>query len=235
MMKFLLKFLKSDWIEDLLEGQIYFNPSYLYCMSPDYSSGQFDPYDSHMNIQLKHLCYAPIISGDNPDIKYGKGAVLAEEADVQIQANRVRYIPVSCFRIVDSDEIIDGIFKLDKPVLEKIKQEFPDYDAFVLINSPDDFERQIAEHVPIYAHKVLYGKSPSELSEIDISNNPEKDLEKFCLQMYNKREQYEYQKEYRIILPFECWESGQRIDIGSIRQICMYGKTDQLESGLNCS
>lgn len=232
MMMFLLKFLKSEWIESYLEGKIYFNPAYKYCLSDNYSSGQYDPLDSYVHRHASHLCMAPIIGENSSGIVYGKGIVVSEKADVHIQSTRVAHVPVTCFRIVDSREIKKGVYKIGSSTLGRIRRGFPDYDAFVLICFPKEFIQQIGSVYHVYGNQIFYGYSNPKLCGLSLSNDPKQNTAEFCLQMYNKLERFKYQKEYRVVLPDEQWDAGKTIDIGSIQSITLAGDIDMLGNGL---
>jgi hypothetical protein len=174
--KFLIKFTKAEWAEDIkYRGRIFFNPAYKFCSSPHYSSGQYDPFDSHINHNAEYFVYAPIIEENEDGIKYGPARKIADKARIHLQDSRNKNVPISCFRMVYNNEIKDNILRFDDQLYEKIRNDFEDYDSFALICFPHVFFDIISKSHwgnKVYGHWTYYGDS-SEFDDFYTGNNEE--------------------------------------------------------------
>ncbi|HAN21642.1 MAG TPA: hypothetical protein DCP51_08235 [Clostridiales bacterium] len=233
-LRFFIKFTKAEWAEDIKsQGKFYFNPAYKFFTSPHYSLGQYDPWDSHVNINAKYLVYAPIIEENERGIKYGPGKKLADEARIHLLDNRNKNIPICCFRMVNDSEIKDDIFKIDSQLYVKICDDFPEYDSFALIwiDAFFDILSKSQWGNMVYGHWVYYDDT-SEFDDFYQGSGEEGFEDKYpYLKMFNKERQYEYQQEFRLILPAEHWVEGKCIEIGSLNDIVLVGKIKQLNAG----
>ena len=233
-LQFFIKFTRAEWAEEIKnEGKLFFNPAYKFFSSPHYSSGQYDPWDSHVNMDVKHLVYAPIIQENKNGIKYGQGKVLADEARVHYLDNRNKKIPICCFRMVFSSDIKDSVLRFDNKLYEQVRNEFPQYNYFVLFCFPNalfDMLKKSKWGDKAYGQGVRYGDAMG-FDRLKLGEEKETANKYPYLQMFNKEEQFSYQQEFRLILPTEQWDEGGSIEIGSLEHVVVVGKIEQLKAG----
>lgn len=234
-LQFFIKFTKAEWAEDIQKrGRFYFNPAYKFFSSKHYSLGQYDRWDSHVNHDAKYLVYAPIIEEGETGIIYGPGRKLADQAQVHFLDNRNRNIPVCCFRMIYSNEIKDDVLRLDDQLYKNIQKEFPEYDSFALICFPYAFFDVLSKSQwgnKAYGHGVYYGNTEEFYSFYHGYGDESLEDKYPYLQMFSKERQYEYQQEFRLILPTDQWDEGKCIEIGSLENITLVGKIEQLQAG----
>lgn len=231
-MLFLLKFTKFQYAVDFRDkGLLFFNPAYKFYTSSHYSNGQYDPCDSHDFIHAQHLIYAPIIDETGPTLKYGAPKLLSESAVMYLLDTRNEHIPVCCFRIVSEDDIVDDVFKLDSRVIQAIATDFPDYDHFALVCFPRAFLDLISRKYRVIGESITYIDSTNPKSIV--KSKEQADLEdKFpYMQMFQKGKNFEYQREFRLILPQYRWIEGSCLEIGPLNNLVIVGEISQLYKG----
>ncbi len=233
-LKFLIKFTKAQWADDIQnKGSFYFNPAYKFFTSDHYSLGQFDRWDSHVKHNALDLVWAPIIEESENGIKYGPVQKFADKAELHIIHGINKKIPICCFRMIYDTEIKDGILRFDDPLYKQVQKDFPDYDSFALICFPSAFFDILSKSHwgdKAFGSQVYYDQEKFE--EFYSGNGDIEFEDKYpYYQMFGKEEKFEYQQEFRMILPTQQWDKGSCIEIGSLEQIVFVGKIEQLQVG----
>jgi hypothetical protein len=234
-LKYLIKFTKREWANNIKElGELYFNPAYKFFTSSHYSLGQYDQWDSHYSFTAEHICFAPIIEENENGIIYGSGSKLMDKSRMHLLYNRNKKIPICCFRMVYDTEIENGILRIDNTLYEKITNDFPEYDSFALICSPEAFFNELKglNKFNFMGHSVYYEKESQTcnyydfmaIKDINKHNNP-------YLYMFCKETKYSYQQEFRLILPLEQWDEGRTIKVGFLENFVFVGSIKQLHIG----
>lgn len=225
---FLVKTLKKEYLQSTLEGKLFFScPDTFISTGNNLASGQQDVYDSHLSFQAYHLVVAPIIAEDENGIRYGKGKKIADSARIhQINATS-RHSPMICFRKVDESDIkvVDDctIFALGD-LVDTINLEMG-HDAFILIAYPLEFHKRLNEKERFFGRSIHYGDIDEQFQKF-LDEHPSEQSE-----MFQKRMEYAWQKEYRIALSPREDTSSFTVDIGSIEDIAMGGDIELLRNG----
>jgi hypothetical protein len=229
---FLIKTMKKKHLSDVLtKGEICFSyPETFANNITNLNAAQIDTWDSHHFFPAENIYCYPVIEDNENGIKYGSGIKLADKATLR-EINEInKHTPFCCFRKVTIDEITerDGllIFSLGD-IVDRIKQEFG-HDSFVLILRPDVFLNRIGKDHSCYGKSIIYGElcleDKKEFEENEKAGFPQ-------IKMYQKRDTYAWQKEYRVILtPTEDTER-HNIYIGSIEDIAIGGDIEHLRLG----
>ena len=220
---FLMKFGTKQHIEDLWsKGELFFSPASQFIQKVGNSDGQYDKWDSHQNTHATHLVYAELLYEDEKGPHYGPVKKLADKAIIHTITNRTKKIPMTCFRIVTDEEIDNNhCLIFSEEIIKQIKKEFPEYDTFILM--PAEWLLNA-----IYRNKenynVMFGKIEYGYGETS------EELPEY-LKMFNKLDKYSYQKEFRIILPDEQFETGRIVHIPPLKDGSIIGNIDQLKLG----
>ena len=224
---FLMKSLKSDFLESTMNGQFYFSyPDTFTSDNSDLGDGQHDRWDSHLSVQSpKEFFKAPFGKDGRPDIDHR--IVLSRNKPVHIISETSEHTPMCCFRKVEECDIeqYDSAirFRLGN-VVDRIHSEFKGHDSFILIINWKEFLRRIEAQTTYFAQSIHYGDVDKEY----IRFYNETDM--FQAEMFQKDEKYCWEKEFRIILPVDS-EKPKFINIGPICDIAISGKLESLRHG----
>lgn len=226
---FLLKTLKKEHLKSTLEGKLFFScPDTFVSSKNKLAPGQHDTFDSHLSFPIQHLLYAPIIQEDENGIEYGKGKKLADHAYIHLLNPISRQSPMICFRKVDKADIVEGegyiIFSLGD-LVEKIKAEMA-HDAFILIVNPFEFHGRLNQKERFFGRSIHYGEIDDDFQKF-LDTYPTEQSE-----MFQKRMDYAWQKEYRIVLTPRKKPCKMIVDIGSIEDIAIGGDIEWLRQGI---
>lgn len=224
---FLMKSLKSDFLESTMNGQFYFSyPDAFTSDNSDLGEGQHDRWDSHLSVQSpKEFFKAPIGEDGRPDIDHR--IVLSRNKPVHIISETSEHTPICCFRKVeecDIEQYGSAIrFRLGN-VVDRIQSEFKGHDSFILIIQWKEFLRRLEAQTTYFARSIHYGDVDKEY--IHFYN----ETDMLQAEMFQKDEKYRWEKEFRIILP-PSLVYPKTVNIGSIRDIAICGKLDDLRCG----
>ena len=226
---FLVKTLKKEYLQSTLEGKLFFScPDTFISTGNNLASGQQDIYDSHLNFMAHHLVVAPIIKEDENGIQYGKGMKIADSAYMHRINETSRHSPMICFRKVDVSDIkvVDEckIFALGN-LVDRIKAEMG-HDAFIIILAPLAFHKRLNEKERFFGRSIHYGEIDGQFQRF-LDEHPSEQKE-----MFQKRTEYAWQKEYRIALSPREETSPLIVDIGSIEDIAIGGDIEMLRDGI---
>lgn len=224
---FLMKSLKSDFLESTMNGQFYFSyPEAFISDNSDLGDGQRDRWDSHLSVQSpEEFFIAPIGEDGKPNIV--QRMVFSRNKPVYIISETSEHTPLCCFRKVeecDIEQYGSAIrFRLGN-VVDRIHSEFKGHDSFILIINWKEFLRRIEVQTTYFARSIHYGDVDKEY----IRFYNETDM--FQAEMFQKDEKYRWEKEFRIILPADS-EKPKFVNVGSIRDIAICGKLESLRFG----
>ncbi|MBR0541843.1 MAG: hypothetical protein IJK26_06505 [Clostridia bacterium] len=226
----LLKTLKSQYLTSTLdEGNLCFNKPQVFQKSDDLAKGQADPWDSNKFFTALDLYVAPVISDTPEGTKYGKPIYIGTNIPMREISGQSKMTPVCCFRKVDESDFKEEngvyLFRLDEVTVERIKDEF-EHDSFLLVVNPRELINRILKQTFCFARSVHYG-------EIDEEYQKYLDAYDFNqAEMFQKREEYAWQKEFRIIIRADNSSDLRKfMRVGSLQDIAIGGKIDQLKSG----
>ena len=221
---FLLKTTKSEYIQNSMQnGVFYFNrPEFFSNNNNGLNKAQEDKYDSFITADIINVYYSELSNGN-----YEKPKKLCDKATLRLRSNDTDSMGICCFRKVTFKDLIphDGnyILRLGDTV-DRIKEEFG-HDAFILIVYPDDFIHRVSNVCNCFGRSVDYGRLDGEYVSKIFSKNL------VHLSLFQKRIEYAWQKEYRIIKDvFE--DKDKFISIGSIEDIALSDHIDVLKSGI---
>ena len=233
---FLLKFTKQNYIKDMMdEGRFRFSIPEIFQEGKGLRDGQKDVWDSYKSFQADRIYVAEVISDDAFGIKHGEPMLVSNHPT---RMREISYIskstPMSCFRVVDKEDIEEKNgayhFKLEEKIVERIKQDFG-YDAYVLICYPEIFINRIQAECTCFARRIHYGEIDKEYG--DFLNRFENMSQ---AEMFQKSKEYQWQKEFRIIIQPKYGGDGvYYTSLGSIKDIAIAGNIDQLKLGLICA
>lgn len=224
---FLMKSLKSDFLESTMNGQFYFSyPDAFTSNNSDLGEGQHDRWDSHLSIQSpKEFFKAPI--GEDGKININHRIVLSRGNPLHIISKTSKQTPMCCFRKVeecDIEQYGSAIrFRLGN-VVDRIQSEFKDHDSFILIIYWKEFLRRLEAKTTYFSRSIHYG----DVDKAYIRFYNETDM--IQAEMFQKDEKYRWEKEFRIILPSDS-EKPKFVNVGSIRDIAICGKLESLRHG----
>lgn len=226
---FLLKTMESKYLSDTMgKGRFCFCHSNVFSCWEDSKAAQYDRWEGHSAFEANYIVFAPIVREEPGKIVYGEGNILTDEGIVRLQTDIAKKTPICCFRAVDDSELTciagETVYSLGKTV-DRIKQEFH-HDAFVLIGFDPFIDRVRKVNCFRLAGNVIYqdllNDYPYEIDETD---------REIMEQLFRKDEKYAWQKEFRIILhPDE--NEKKLVDIGSLADISVYGRIDELKQGI---
>lgn len=224
---FLIKTMKHQYLESTLkQGRFCFNLPNVFNQSIDLKSAQQDKYDSYLSSSIQHLVVAPIISAPGQAIKYGKSNLISDHATIHYISDVVKQTPLCSFRKVEATDIeskYDVFFFCLGSTVDRIKEEFG-HDAFILIWNVPAFFNRLSKITSYFAKSIHYG-------DIDLQYQRFLDSVKFEQKiMFQKSEDYAWQKEFRIILP-PIDMGPQFVEIGSIEDIAWGGDVEDLRQG----
>ena len=224
---FLMKSLKSDYLESTMNGQFYFSyPDTFTSDNSDLGEGQRDRWDSHLSVHSpEEFFIAPI--GEDGKSNIEQRIVLSRNKPVHIISETSEHTPMCCFRKVeecDIEQYGSAIrFRLGN-VVDRIQSEFKGHDSFILIIQWKEFLRRLEVQTTYFARSIHYG----DVDEEYIRFYNETDM--LQAEMFQKDEKYRWEKEFRIILPADP-EKPKFVNIGSIRDIAICGKLESLRLG----
>ena len=230
---FLIKTMKGKHLSDTLnKGQFCFSHPEVFSnpAAEKLCTDQIDAWDSRHFFTAEDIYCYPIIGKNGENAVYGKGFKLANKSTMLEISNISQHTPFCSFRKITVDDLSerDGKFCFSLgDTVDRIKEKFG-HDSYVLILRPDCFVRQLEKLRSCYGKSIIYG----DLSLEDKTDFEEKELAGFPqIKMFQKREIFEWHKEYRIILtPTEKIEP-QIIEIGSITDYAIGGNIDELRLG----
>ncbi len=217
---FLLKSMKKEYLHDTVtKGRFCFNHPTVFSEWENADAAQFDKWEGYDAYECTHMVIAPLIGEENGKPVYGPGEKLAGKGIIHMQSGTAKHSPICCFRCVfQSDVSIEDnyiVYTLGEAA-DKIMNEFG-HDAYVIIPIVPFLERLKKKVNRFLAMDVAYH---------DILNkyqfNVDEQYREIVEQLFRKDEKYEWQKEYRIVLP-PSKESPVFVEIGSIEDIAQYG------------
>ena len=220
---FLLKATKSEYVESTMtRGRFCFNHPSVFNKWENKESAQADRWDGHSSIEAENLVIAPIIHDEPGKLEYGPVKKLADKAVLHLQYGVAKHSPVCCFRIVDTEVSIQNSMPFISlgEVVDRIIEEF-EYDSFVLIEAVPFIERMKEKGVSLFG-AVVYSDILNDCDWPLSERNKE-----IALQLFRKDAKYEWQKEYRFVLP-PTETSPVFIELGSIEDIAISGKLTEL-------
>ena len=221
----LLKSMKKKHLDDAMKkGRFCFNHPTVFSEWKDKEAAQHDRWEAHDAYEATHLIAAPIIGENNGIPIYGKPHKIADRAIIHMQSESAKHTPICCFRcIMQSEIVVDGksiVYSLGDTA-NRIVNEFG-HDAFLIIPIRPFLERLSQKVDRFLAMDVAYH---------DLLNNHHFDVDEqyreIVEQLFRKDEKYEWQKEYRIILP-PTQQAPVFIEIGSIEDIAVCGNIKDL-------
>ncbi len=224
---FLIKTTKKKYLRDIVEkGRFCFNLPTVFNIGDNLASAQKDKWDSYTFHNAFHICFAPIISEGDYGIQYGKVQKLVDEARIHSITPTAKHTPLCSFRRVDPSEVTHRFgayfFKLGD-VVDRIKNELG-HDSFVLIYQPTLFLDRLQEKTTYFARSVHYGDMDSDFESFLYNSGFEQ------AEMFQKEASFQWQKEFRIILPPIETEEKVILEIGSIEDIAICGDIEQLRN-----
>lgn len=225
----LLKTLKKEYLQSTLDGKLCFScPEVFSSATNNLLPGQQDSKDSYLTVSALHIVVAPIISKENEPIQYGQGKKLTDKGQVSILNDIAKHSPMNCFRKVTIDDIQQrGKYHIVAfgNLVDRIREEMG-HDAYLLIPFPVEFLKQLNEKEHFFGHSIHYG---------EIDEEYEKFLEEYPTpqsEMFQKRMEYAWQKEYRLVLKPRADTEKVFVDMGSIRDIAIGGDLEELRLGI---
>ena len=217
---FLLKTMKKKYVEDTMtKGRFCFNHPAVFSQWEDINAAQYDRWEAQSAFEATYLVYAPIIGEKNGMPIYGQGKKIADKAIVHMQTDLAKNSPICCFRTVNKNEVefLGNEIKYTLgSTARRIQKEFG-HDAFVMIQLMPFIERLKSSVDSFIAMKVAY----CDLIN-DYPFNVEKKNREIVEQLFRKDKKYEWQKEYRIVLP-PSQDTPVFVEIGSIEDIAVSG------------
>lgn len=166
---------------------------------------------------------ANILKNLKIEIKSEEQTIIEGEADRLIeQRNKNLYAPVYCmFAITGKDIIVESVdektiwtkIKINSQDIDKFLQEFNYDEAVVTFAGPfiDAVDKSFAEkgyYAICNLVKYIDFDSTIENQYIDFLNNNEL--------FFRKSNSFSHQREFRIVLPKECTQDGELVNIGNI-------------------
>ena len=225
---FLIKTMNKKHLKQTVEnGTFCFNFPSVFNSSPNLSVAQYDQWDSHLSYEAIGLRFAPIVSKDENGIHYGTPVEIADEAKVHSISSTSKQTPLCSFRKVEKTDLMQRgettLFRLGN-VVDRIKNEFG-HDAFILVHHPHVLIKRISAVSPCFARSIHYGKIDGNFQAF----LDERDFEQ--KEMFQKSEEYAWQKEFRVIITPRDASGPQIIEIGSIEDIAVGGDIELLRQG----
>lgn len=205
--KAFVKLGKIEYMEKYVnDGAIRFAPAYEFSHMQEGRDGVADRYEGSLFYPISKLYVAPLMSDNENGVVYGKPVKIADTAIQRLTTPTLQKIPFHCLYCYENPAM-NAIVRLDN--YDQVVQEFPDYDAAVIIHNPLKFLHILESKFEIYANHVKYtDRTPTE---DELSNNIH------CL--YYKREEYKEQNEFRIALPLLRIDKPEIYQIGTLSEI----------------
>lgn len=225
---FLIKTLNKKYLNDTLkQGTLCFNAPTVFQTSDNLTRGQKDKWDSYLSFTAKNIHYARIISQDETGVHYDVPQKLADSAQMRLISNVSQHTPLCSFRKVEEADIIEKhgayFFQLGN-IVDKIKDEFG-HDSFILVFYPYELIKRISLKSSCYARSIHYGEIDKAFQDyLDSFEFPQKE-------MFQKGIDYEWQKEFRIIIEPTQKSGPIIIKVGSIEDIAIGGNIEELRHG----
>ena len=226
---FLIKTMKRKYVEDTLkEGTFCFNLPDAFHSATNLHAAQFDDKDSYATMKALDVTHWPIISENEDGITYGEPKVFAKHAIAHEISTVSQHTPLCCFRKVLEEDFAacegGSVFKLGK-LVDRIKTEFG-HDSYILILRPGEMLKRMGKVSSYFAKSIHYGYKDWKYQDF---------LDKYEFEqteMFQKRMDYAWQKEFRIILPADQSANRRILHIGSIEDIAIAGDIEELREGL---
>lgn len=201
------------------EGDLRFAPAYEFSHMQEGRNKIADRYEGFLFYPVSKLYAAPLLSDDENGVVYGKPFKIADTAIQRLTTPTIQRIPFHCLYCYNNPPM-NAVVRLEN--YDQIVQEFPDYDAAVIIHNPLEFLNKLRERYEIYANYVKYtDRTPLE---DELTNDIH------CL--YYKREEYKAQNEFRIVLPKLRIEKPEIYRIGSLLDIAYCVPLKHLKHGV---
>lgn len=205
--KAFVKLGKMEYMTSYVDsGKLRFAPAYEFSHMQEGRDGVADRYEGSLFYPIHKLYVAPLLSDDENGVVYGRPIKVADTAIQRLTTPTLQKIPFHCLYCY-ANPAMNAIVRLDN--YDHVVQEFPDYDAAVIIHNPLEFLHILESKFEIYANYVKYtDRTPTE---DELSNDIH------CL--YYKREKYKEQNEFRIALPMLRIDKPEIYQIGSLSEI----------------
>lgn len=218
--------MKTKFVEDSLKkGKFCFNHPAAFNKWESKDAAQYDPWDAHSAHHATHLMYAPIVGEKDGDPIYGKMQKFADSAIVRLQTSSVKHSPICCFRMIEEHEVTSEEEYLNISLgntADRIIKEFG-HDSYLLIQASPFMERLKQHNITVLAGPVVYKDTLNDY-EFQVPEQFKDVVE----QLFRKDERYEWQKEFRFVLP-PSQTSPVFIELGSIEDIAISGKIMDLK------
>lgn len=201
------------------DGLVRFAPAREFSHMQEGRDGVADRYEGSLFYPISDLYAAPLLSDDEKGVVYGKPIKIADTAIQRLTTPTLQKIPFHCLYCY-RNPAMNAIVKLEN--YDQLIQEFPDYDAAVVIHNPLTFLKIFERKFEIYANYVKYSDR-TPLQE-ELTNDIH------CL--YYKREEYREQNEFRIALPQLQIDRPEIYQIGSLSKVAYCVPLKHLKHGV---
>lgn len=220
MPKAFIKLGKMEYMEKYIDnGNLRFAPAYEFSHIQEGNDRIADKYEGALFHPVSKIYAAPLLSDDENGVVYGEPFKVADTGIQRITSSTIQHIPFHCLYCYNNPPM-NAVVRLDN--YDQISQEFPDYDAAVIIYNPIGFLKKIEEHFEIYANYVKYTDSTPLEDEIENQIH--------CL--YYKRTAFKEQNEFRIALPKLRIEKPEIYQVGSLLDIAYCLPLKHLKHGV---
>lgn len=228
-----MKFLKEEYVDDLLKGKLYMKPLkyYIDLEKNTRVKGQGDKYEA--NVVMKDVEVKIFVSGTDTLVAEGKASEMSFYSNQRVMS------PVFCMYAIDEEnlKIIDEDEKkyIVKPSItevykKKLIQDFGDNLVFVSAGHFIERVKKVCEENDLH---LVFGKVNYE----DLSVNSSKRLEmardvedsRIC---FVKSDEFIHQNEFRILLNNRLVEDHFILEIGDISDIVHQMKISDFFEGL---
>ncbi len=205
--KAFVKFGKIEYMAKYFdEGSLRFAPASEFCHMKEGQDKVADRYEGSLFYPITQLYAAPLLSDNKNGVVYGKPFKIADKAEQRITTATIQKIPFHCLYCYNNPPM-NAVVRLKN--YDQLVQEFPYYDAAVIVYKPLEFLKKLESKFEIYVNYVKYvDKTPCE---DELTNQIH------CL--YYKRKEFEAQNEFRIALPKLRIEKPEIYKVGSLVDI----------------
>ena len=220
---FLLKTTKSEYIKPMTKnGRFCFTQPFVFNKWENKDSAQYDKWDSHSAYEITHLVAAPILGTVDGQPKYGKIQKVRNKGIVREQDAFVKQSFICCFRYIPTSDVSETgvIHSFFNGNAERIMKEFK-HDAFIILPASEFIER-LLKKVNLFAYGPIVYKDFLNDYRFQVPEDKRVVIE----QLFRKDCKYEWQREYRFVLPPQPNNTTTNyfVEIGSIEDIAFSGK-----------
>lgn len=212
----LLKFVRKEYVDTTIKGELFFGLAgdYIDLEMKQMQPGIGDKREgSHSRLIFPDKSRFFVSLPDEKPVE-----LFFKQATHFKRNNVIRDVPICCFVFLSfKDDFVNNgeNYEIKEEVLEELYEEFNEHEV-LFISEPNDFLKEIQQHARNNEYNATFSLINYYNPRYEDYPISEEEAMKYPIKtLFNKREIFRKQREFRIILN-KHWESGKCLNLGDM-------------------